>query len=237
MKKKLTNEELDALGRELFRAAAVSRDEIEDIVGSPMLFRSIKSRIEADRPQQKPGFFERWAGLPILNWNRAAAGFAAAVIFIAGTVTVFVMIKNTGTSATIAQGPSKIVQPIKDQPIKAAPSVHDQESDNVEVSQPGPELASYKKEPVKAQKTVAKRQPATRFTAPRFDAEGDFYPVTFGGSAEEMSRGGQIVRTEIPRSSLIAMGVDMPIDSANEKIKTDLLVGPDGVVRGVRLAK
>ena len=52
-----------------------------------------------------------------------------------------------------------------------------------------------------------------------------------------MAQGGQIVRTEISRSSLFAMGVDLPLEGANEKIKTDLLVGPDGVVRGVRIVK
>jgi hypothetical protein len=233
MKKKLTNEELDALASELFRSTAVSRDEIEDIVGSPMLFRSIKRRIETDRQRHKPGFFERWAGLPILNWSRAVAAFAMAVIFLAGTVTVFVMIKSGGTSAPVAKGPVNTDQP----PAKAALPVQVDEPVDVTTPQPGPETASFKKEPARVQKTVAKRQPARQFTAPRFEAEGDFYPVTYGGSAEEMSRGGQIVRTEIPRSSLIAMGVDMPIESANEKIKTDLLVGPDGVVRGVRLVK
>jgi hypothetical protein len=161
------------------------------------------------------------------------AAFAMTVIFLAGTVTVFVVVKNNGTSGPVAQkantGPA---------PAKAVLPVQTNEPPHIEESnEPGPEIISYRKEPVKTQRAPVKREIAKQIAPPRFEAEGDFYPVTYGGSAEEMSRGGQIVRTEIPRSSLIAMGVDMPIESANEKIKTDLLVGPDGVVRGVRLVK
>ena len=53
-----------------------------------------------------------------------------------------------------------------------------------------------------------------------------------------MPQDGHVVRAEIPRSSLVAMGVvDLPIEGSNEKIKTDLLVGSDGVVRGIRIVK
>src|SRR6185295_12537595 len=97
-KKKLTNEELDGAARELFRAAMVPKDKIEAIVASPMLFDSIKRRIEADRPLQKAGFFEKWAGLPLLTWNRSAAAFALAVVFLAGTVAVLVFIKRDTTA-------------------------------------------------------------------------------------------------------------------------------------------
>ena len=55
-KKKLKNEELDRIGRELVRASAVPESEIERIVAAPMLFNSIKWRIEAER---------RATGIPI----------------------------------------------------------------------------------------------------------------------------------------------------------------------------
>jgi hypothetical protein len=232
-KKKFTNEELDIAGREVIKASMISGDELDRIVSSPMLFSSIKRRIEADRPQQTPSFFERWAGLPILNWSRAVAIFAVAVIFLAGTVTVFVLVKrNTGTSSTLAL--RKDDTPLTVKP--GAPQVSLPAF--VEGDLPaGIVPVSERKGAVRAQRTVVKHTAARRTVAPQFEAEGDFYPVTFGGTAEEMSQGGQIVRTEIPRSSLLAMGMDMPIESANEKVKTDLLLGPDGVVRGVRIVK
>jgi hypothetical protein len=233
-KKKLTNEELDGAARELFRAARVSADEIERIAASPMLFDSIKHRIEAERPRQKTGFFERWARPAVLNWNRAAAAFAVAIVFLAGTVAILVAVKRD-TTVPLRARDTKADVPIN----TIAPSGGDVISTGPETV-PGPTAigpVSYKKGPVKPVKAAAKQAPARQNRPPRFEAEGDFYPVTFAGGIEDMSGGGQIVRTEIPRSSLFAMGVDLPLESVNEKVKTDLLIGPDGVVRGVRIVK
>jgi hypothetical protein len=233
-KKKLTNEELDGAARELFRATRVSADEIERIVASPMLFDSIKHRIQIDRPRQKTGFFERWAGLPVLNWNHAVAAFAIAVVFLAGTVAILVAVKRNPT----------MPQQARDTKLDAPVNTSGRVGGNVPAPEPetGPQPTgivpvSYKKGPVKPGKAAVKHAPARQNQPPRFEAEGDFYPVTFAGGIEDMSGGGQIVRTEIPRSSLFAMGVDIPLESVNEKVKTDLLIGPDGVVRGVRIVK
>lgn len=232
-KRKLTNEELDGVGRDLVRAAAVSRDEIENIVLSPMLFSSIKRRIETERPwQEKTGPFEYWRRLSLLSWNRAAAAAAAAVIFLAATVAILVLAKrnqNISNGEQIAgverQGGPAVNPPAPDR-APPAPEVPEPVRNTAAVS--------YKKEPVRAQKTVTHRA-AKQMPVPVFEAEGDFYPVA--GTPGGMPQDGHIVRAEIPRSSFFAMGVDLPIEGGNEKIKTDLLVGSDGVVRGIRIVK
>jgi len=43
-----------------------------------------------------------------------------------------------------------------------------------------------------------------------------------------------IVRVQLPISSLVAMGVPVDEDRANESIQADLLLGQDGLARGVR---
>lgn len=234
-KKKLTNEELDLIGRELLRASAAAESELERIVAAPMLFNSIKRRIEADRPAQKAKTWrEKWAALPIWNWQRATVAFATVAIFLVGTVAILVFAKrNSSPDLGMAPPPA---------PAAAAPHKPNTPPDIPQVlpgddPQSGPELADYRKEPVRRPRVQARRAAAKQIEAPTFEAEGVFYPVSYAGSQEEMTQGGQIVRTEIPRSSLFAMGVDVPLESANEKIKTDLLVGPDGVVRGVRIVK
>ncbi|HZS46579.1 MAG TPA: hypothetical protein VFC63_16000 [Blastocatellia bacterium] len=45
---------------------------------------------------------------------------------------------------------------------------------------------------------------------------------------------GQIVRVEVMRSTLIAIGFPMDAERANESIKADLLLGQDGVARAIR---
>jgi hypothetical protein len=229
-KRKLTNEELDRIGRASLRAAAVSRDEIENIVSSPVLFNSIKYRIEAERPgNERIGWFAQFS---LLTRNRAATAFAIAAIFLAGTVAILVFAKRNRNMSP----PEQVA--LQDQPIKA-------EKDQPVYTPPAPGIsgpsgnvtaASYKKEPVRVQKVIVHRTAARKTESPVFEAEGDFYPVA--GTPGGMPQDGHVVRAEIPRSSLVAMGVvDLPIEGGNEKIKTDLLVGSDGVVRGIRIVK
>lgn len=229
-KRKLTNEELDRIGRASLRAAAVSRDEIENIVSSPMLFNSIKGRIEAERPEkEKIGWFAQFS---LLTWNRAAAAFAIAAIFLAGTVAILVFAKRNRNMSPPEQA-AKQEQPVQAE--KAGPAPVDIPP-APEVSGPAVNVttASYKKEPVR--KALGRRTAARNRETPVFEAEGDFYPVA--GTPGGMPQDGHVVRAEIPRSSLVAMGVvDLPIEGSNEKIKTDLLVGSDGVVRGIRIVK
>lgn len=233
-KRKLTNEEMDRLGRNLLRATAVSPGEIENIVSSPMLFNSIKGRIEAERPvHEKATLAGFWTRLSLIGWNRAAAAFAIAVIFLAGTVAILVVAKlNRNAPPT-----NEIVA--KSLPVKPAASEPEQKDIPAVTREPSPAqnvtAASYRKEPARAQKAVTHRTSVRNTEAPVFEAEGDFYPVA--GTPGGMPQDGHVVRAEIPRSSLVAMGADLPIEGSNEKIKADLLVGSDGVVRGIRIVK
>jgi len=66
------------------------------------------------------------------------------------------------------------------------------------------------------------------------DPDEDFYPVSYSGDPDEMG-GGRIIRVELPRSTLFAMGVNIPLENDSPTIKADLLVGRDGVTRAVRV--
>ena len=44
-----------------------------------------------------------------------------------------------------------------------------------------------------------------------------------------------LVRMEIPRSTLIALGVEMSVDGPEEPVEADVMLGADGVARAVRV--
>jgi len=71
----------------------------------------------------------------------------------------------------------------------------------------------------------------------RYESEGDFYALSYAGDPSETERGGRIVRVDIPRSTLFAMGVDVPLENESETVKADLLIGSDGVTRAIRVVK
>ena len=46
-----------------------------------------------------------------------------------------------------------------------------------------------------------------------------------------------VVRVEIPRATLLSMGLPMNTDRGNTLVKADVVVGDDGVPRAIRLVQ
>lgn len=70
-------------------------------------------------------------------------------------------------------------------------------------------------------------------TAPA-ETVSDFVPLTALADSTAM-RSGTIVRVEMPRASLIAMGLPLHVERAGETVKADIVVGDDGLARAIRL--
>lgn len=80
------------------------------------------------------------------------------------------------------------------------------------------------------------RQPRTRHPLKASEEIAtDFIPVTFGNNGLEA--GSQIVRVELPRSTLANFGLPMNMDRADHPVKADVLVGMDGVARAIRFVQ
>jgi hypothetical protein len=64
-------------------------------------------------------------------------------------------------------------------------------------------------------------------------ADGDFIPLP---SASGMEPGEEVnlVRVELPRSSMIALGFTVSAERAAEPVEADVMLGLDGVARAVR---
>ena len=97
------------------------------------------------------------------------------------------------------------------------------------------------KDPAAAQHAVFHNTRASKSHTSKHSTDieemGEFYPLTYIGGPDETEDGGQIVRVELPRSSLFAMGIDVPVENIAPKIKTDLLITADGMMRAVRFVK
>jgi len=62
----------------------------------------------------------------------------------------------------------------------------------------------------------------------------EFIPLTALDEATAMGSG-TIMRVEMPRASLIAMGLPLNAERAHETVKADIVVGDDGLARAIRL--
>ena len=237
----LQNEKLDRTGRRLLEVAAGREREadIEKIILAPHLFDSVKARIKAqEEAKQRKGFFRP----PVWNWQSATAGLAVLlIVFIAGLAFVF---SNRDSITTTVQR--------MDEP---KTETHNQETQPQPVASPEnlpvpakikyPERKARPTEKVAAKTNAAKK---TELTAPRKknlekhktqpveNFAGEFYALTSTGNLDDAAEL-KIVRTELSRASLFALGVNLPIENETEKFKTDLLIGSDGVARAIRFVK
>lgn len=62
----------------------------------------------------------------------------------------------------------------------------------------------------------------------------EFLPLTYLASATAMDSG-TVVRVQLSKSALVRLGLPVNIESSNDSIRADLVIGDDGVARAIRL--
>jgi hypothetical protein len=218
MRTRKDNKTLDAIGKTLIVSSAVRNADIDDIVARPQLFEEVASRIAASTDVSTP---RRTLGVRLAY---VSAALAVAVVAVAATAA---LLRTDAVPTTVAvrlpaeQPDARVTRP--DSPPQDEPVI-------TKVNSAGRVDQRLRPERAVATRTVATR-PVTR--SPNTDS--DFYAVSYAGG--ETLAGGRIVRVDMPRAQAFALGMHVPLENESDTVKADLLVGPDGVTRAVRLVK
>ena len=215
--------ELDKIGTRLIASSVLNESEIDRIADSPFLYSGVKARINSDVPARTNAFgFGR----------RLALGFGSLFVVIGIVGTGLFMLR--GGDPTIADRRVHVPMPKADQPVGYSRS----ERGDIE-SVPGPVMASERHNSPQIQNASFSRTEDRNYTrrkaTPRVQPDLEFYPLVYTGDPNENTSGGRVLQVEMSRSSLFAMGFNIPIDNGAELVKADLLVGQDGVARAIRL--
>ena len=233
----LQNEQLDRVERELLKAGKITDERIEEIVGAPQLYRRIREKIAAEKSRREPAAqkVSVWYDFRFRNWRKAGLALTAVAVLILGAATFFMR---------VAPPPITQQAPAEKRP---APVASESRSESIapQIPEPPPkEFRPRKIAPVKkAQSTIAassalkpagKIKPSPPGRSP--EPEAPFTALTFAGDFETGEER-RIVRVELPPAQLLALGVAVQTENESEKIKTDLLVGIDGVARAIRVVK
>jgi hypothetical protein len=215
----LENKELDEIGAVLVKSGMTSNRDIERAVSNPELFDAIKNRIAMieDRPERRRS---------VLLVPRIAAFAGIALVAVVG-LAIF----RSGTprpKETVAITPSS-------NPAKGAQITKHSEPDGSGTLPPAEHVSRSERVSTRPPvvRAVRQRQPVAQQA--RF--VDDFYAVSYAGDPHETERGGRIVRVDIPRSTLFAMGINVPLENESPTVKADLLVGSDGVTRAIRVVE
>ena len=218
----INSSELDKIGSKLISSSALNESEIERIAGSPFLYTGVRARIDTAAPQTRGAF-----GL-----GRLALGFGSLLVVVGIAVAGLFLLRDG--VPTLAERQVHTPIPQRESPVTYSSSkIGDTESSASAVVIPSrrdsPQIqkASYTK--------TDDRRPVRQNPVPERQPDLEFYPLTFAGDLVETTSGGRVLQVELSRSSLFAMGFNIPIENGAEVVKADLLVGPDGVARAIRL--
>ncbi|HUR99643.1 MAG TPA: hypothetical protein VMZ26_16375 [Pyrinomonadaceae bacterium] len=226
--RKLEKKTLDEIAKALVKADAPSPRDIEGIIANPALFDSVRARVKlaANEPAPKPFLF----------FGRTAMASFASVALV-GIIVFALLAFNT-------KSPDMAAVPVPETPGHREVTKKFDRPDRVAA----PDLPRTQTS-VRADRASSRADvpdvPEVKISRPRrsaaqqirYEGEGDFYALSYAGDPNETERGGRIVRVDIPRSTLFAMGVDVPLENESETVKADLLIGSDGVTRAIRVVK
>jgi hypothetical protein len=230
-RRKLQNKELDRVGRQLIENGASRPNDIESIISNPGLFARVQERIAAD--VHAPAY--------IRKNNRTFFSFARRYsVAVVGSAMMFIAIIIGAASLFRPENPQiaskKAVQVPEVVPDVARPIVTPFKP---VVSKLSAGRASDRDEhEARPEKIVARpntRKADIKSPPPVQDMQDPFLPVSAAFDADEA--GGRIVRVDVPKSTLFAMGVNIPLENGPESVKADLLIGPDGSTRAIRVVR
>jgi hypothetical protein len=222
-KKTVNNKTLDAVGRSLIEGGKISDPEIDDIILAPELYSKIRARIGSGRQiVKRPRFalLSPWTG----------AAFGSALLALAGIIG-FAYLAERGPAAhgALASEISETM-PVPTRPAPPPePAAMNEPTDRAPESKTRVERVAVprpRRRPAAMPEKIGESGP-----------EPEFYALTYAGDPYETARGGRVIRVDMPRSSLFAMGVDLPLENEAEFVSADVLIGHDGFAKAIRIVR
>ena len=227
------DEERDDFCRELVKAAQASEQEINAAANAPFLYSQLLARIAAEQdlrftafgerekqPRRKFNFFSNWA------WQGCWAMAATAVALMA--LTGWYRLHSFAPAPMFA--PTIARQQLNPLAATALPLPSNQDS------LPPPQTAKNKravKPSIAALATSRRAMPAN--SEENGEIATDYLPLTYVADGDEQS--GQVVRVEMPRSAMLALGLPVNNESTGAMVKADVIVGDDGLALAIRFVR
>lgn len=222
--------EYDRLVAALVKSTALRHEELEQIAAREDLFLSVKRRIVAEAREE-----QRTLSEGALFTRPRVVVFASVVSVLTILFTVAAIVERSNatrrTSPSVAHttAPTKYQEPRPEVINNDAPQAtrpepnYDQASARQNVERPAPIRTIYH-----PSRTAETAEPEPQQQPVEFYALGDM-------NSNESLAGGRVVRVDLPRASLVSLGVNVPLGNDKQLIKADLLIGPDGVPRAIRV--
>lgn len=239
MDRKLSDEQIDRIAKNLLQDFALKDDVLDEIAGAPQLWRNVRNQIEAEKARREKSRF---------GWLRAPRpAFAAAAILICGALAFSIL--NFADNSTAA-----LENPVENQPPQIAQAAADSPIVSPEVVSKNPEnpkrqsAANISPSTVARQnkfvaKTAVSENPAKSSSRPSktkitpettvAETKTDFIALSYAANTES----GQIVRVRVPSSMMVTLGVKTEVADEAALVSAEVVIGDDGLARAIRFIR
>lgn len=233
---RLDNEKLENIGRGLLAAGALREAEIEKIVRREDLFSGVLANIK-NAPGRPAA--ETFSVARFVRRHELGLGGALAAVLCVGIFGLYLWVQPEEIALRDVPAPAVARQEPARYDIAPQSIARNEDNDRVQdriIDEPvnAPQPASERTVFRQSRPSTAARPQKASVTE---TAEPEFYPVTYTGDNGELARGGRVIRVDVSRATLFAMGINVPLENESPTVKADLLVGPDGVTRAIRLVE
>lgn len=226
---KLDNKDLDLIGKKLVESGRMHVDEIDSVIAAPYLFGRV--RAERNSGNAHAASTSVAAAIKARSNLRKAFVFAGVVVLL---VTIIAALSRLRPDARKNTALNEIKVPVTS-PETARPDLPPQQV-GIKLSPGRARISGVQAVSAVARYETRERRP--KLAKRQIDEPSEqFYAVSDAGDLADTAADGRIIRVDMRRSSLLAMGVDVPLENEADVIRADLLVGSDGVTRAIRLIK
>jgi hypothetical protein len=225
MKEQLANKQVDEIGVKVLRSVCLAGEAIDEIVAAPDLFERVNAAIRA-REHERCRTTLATRRLNPWTWQIAVASVAIIVVLVFVGIGIRDFVSNRTSPVVATEIPPQLIVPGRD-------------IQNVSISSDTVNLTAIGNHPIVQKANIIRVKPTRhRSNNSRVTEEpGEYYAIAYGAVADDTEDESQTVRVELPWTSLFAMGVDLPVENESPRVKADLVIGSDGVMKGVRIIK
>ena len=214
-------QKLDRAGRAVIQAGSLRDEEVKAIAAAPYLFQQLRARIETEREQRESVMNQ----LPVVNtsWQAPRWGLLATAVLLLAAISGFLW---QGMNGTAPDQQGKVLKPEVFKP--TIPDIGGTQPEN---SKADTQIVEHSFLPTAQKHKNIRPAKIVRLVNTEEDA-AEFIHLTSQPGDEEAE---QIVRVELPRSSLRAWGLQVSPELTNEKVQAEVVISSDGVTRSIRI--
>ncbi len=244
MDRKLSDEQLDRIAKDLLSDFALDDEPLDEIAESPRLWWSVRNHLEAERARRE----KSW--LAAFRWPIPVFG-ALAIVLCFGLTALFLNSKNDSNQPVAKENPlqnrmeEKFNSSDYSTNVLSSGNSEKPEISKNSVSKPAPEKVSVKNIEPKPRfvtrnqtvelstKQLSKSSKKTGLPKPTEETKTDFIALSYAANSES----GQIVRVKVPSSMMVSLGLATNVEKESELVSAEVIIGDDGLARAIRFIR